>query len=112
MSYSMAHYNGQCIMHSEVCNELTDLYRRKNHDYGDSFHQEYAEDGILVAKFHLAEKFNRFKKLIKAEGEVKTESVRDTLIDLANYAIMTVMELDAEAEKLKEQEGARPNDEV
>jgi hypothetical protein len=36
----------------------------------------------------------RLKQLIKQEAQVKDESIRDTVLDLANYAIMTVMELD------------------
>lgn len=43
----------------------------------------------------LGDKLARFKSLTKSEvQEVKDESIRDTLIDLANYAIMTVLELD------------------
>ena len=43
----------------------------------------------------LGDKLARFKSLTKSGvQEVKDESIRDTLIDLANYAIMTVLELD------------------
>ena len=34
---------------------------------------------------------NRTKSLIKKEAQVKDESIKDTLLDMANYAIMTVM---------------------
>lgn len=81
-------------MHRKICEELTELYRKKNHDYGDSFHLSYAKWGLPMAAIRLEDKLNRFETLIKAEREVKDESIRDTLIDLANYAIMTVMELD------------------
>ena len=27
--------------HAAICKELTELYARKNHDYGDSFHITY-----------------------------------------------------------------------
>ena len=41
------------------------------------------------------DKMRRLKQLAKGNtARVKTESIRDTLMDLANYAIMTVMELD------------------
>lgn len=39
----------------------------------------------------------RFKKLSRNAAEyglVEDESIRDTLMDLANYAIMTVLEID------------------
>lgn len=86
--------NNNCVMHHKICEELTNLYRKKNHDYGDSFHKSYEEFGLTMAAIRLDDKLNRFKTLIKSESKVKDESIRDTLIDLANYAIMTVMELD------------------
>lgn len=50
-------------------------------------------------------KLARFKSLTKSGvQEVKDESIRDTLIDLANYAIMTVLEMDDQ--KLEE----KPNE--
>ena len=34
----------------------------------------------------------------KGENKVKNESLRDSLIDLANYAVMTIIELDKRCE--------------
>ncbi len=80
-------------MHKEICEELNTLYRKKNHDYGDSFHITYEKWGLPMAAIRLSDKMQRFETIIRAENQVN-ESIRDTLIDLANYAIMTVMELD------------------
>ena len=81
--------------HMEICKELNDLYERKNRDYGDSFHISFEEEGMAMARIRLGDKINRFKTLTKSGGQqVQEESIRDTLIDLANYAIMTVMEID------------------
>lgn len=78
-------------MHREICEEINGLYARKNHDYGDSFHQTFVEEGMAMARIRLGDKFNRFKTLSRSgEQKVNDESIRDTLIDLANYAIMTV----------------------
>lgn len=85
--------------HRMVCDELNKLYEKKNHDYGDSFHKSYEEFGLTMAAIRLADKLNRFKTLIKVESKVKDESIRDTLIDLANYSILTIMEIDRESEK-------------
>lgn len=82
--------------HLQLCSELNELYARKNHDYGDSFHKTWIEEGEAVARIRLSDKLERFKKLTKADQRVSDESIRDTLLDLANYAIMTVMELDRE----------------
>ena len=82
-------------MHREICEEINDLYARKNHDYGDSFHQTFVEEGMAMARIRLGDKFNRFKTLSRSEEQkVSDESIRDTLIDLANYAIMTVLEME------------------
>ncbi len=82
--------------HKELCEGLNALYAKKNHDYGDSFHQTFVEEGMAMARIRLGDKFNRFKTLSRQSGEqlVKDESIRDTLLDLANYAIMTVLEME------------------
>ena len=82
-------------LHKEICTEINELYAKKNHDYGDSFHQTYVEEGMAMARIRLGDKFNRFKTLSRGnEQKVNDESIRDTLIDLANYAIMTVLEME------------------
>lgn len=81
--------------HAEICKEINNLYERKNHDYGDSFHQTFVEEGMAMARIRLGDKFSRFKTLSRGgEQKVNDESIRDTLIDLANYAIMTVVEME------------------
>lgn len=83
--------------HLKICEELNSLYAKKNHDYGDSFHLTYIEEGMAMARIRLGDKFNRFKSLSRTnKQEVKDESIRDTLIDLANYAIMTILEMENE----------------
>lgn len=87
--------NTKVKAHKEICEYLNNLYERKNHDYGDSFHQTFVEEGMAMARIRLGDKFSRFKTLtLKGSQQVQDESVRDTLLDLANYAIMTVMEMD------------------
>lgn len=80
-------------LHREICEEIHDLYELKNHDYGDSFGKGFKEYGLIMPVIRLEDKLNRFKQLVNGEGMVKDESVEDTLIDLANYAIMTVLEM-------------------
>lgn len=81
--------------HAAICAEINKLYEQKNHDYGDSFHQTFVEEGMAMARIRLGDKFNRFKTLSRnGDQQVKDESIRDTLIDLANYAIMTVLEME------------------
>lgn len=80
-------------IHKEICAELSSIYERKNNDYGDSFSKSYAEYGDVMSAIRLEDKLNRYKSLIKTNNQmVKDESIEDTLLDLANYAIMTVIE--------------------
>lgn len=86
--------------HLQLCKILNEVYTKKNHDYGDSFHQTFMEEGFAMARIRLTDKLNRFKALTrKSEQLVKDESIQDTLMDLANYALMTIMEM-REAEGL------------
>lgn len=85
-------YGNKVRHHASICEELNEIYARKNHDYGDSFGKGYAEYGMVMAVIRLEDKLNRIKSLLKAEALVKDESINDTLMDLANYAIMTVIE--------------------
>lgn len=86
---------GNVIRHAEICDEIKALYADKNADYGDSFHKTFIEEGMAMPRIRLTDKLERFKRLTKFGGQnVKDENIRDTLIDLANYAIMTVMELE------------------
>ena len=83
--------------HRNLCLELNKIYEAKNHDYGDSFHQTYLEEGFAMARIRLSDKLNRFKSLSKGSNqEVKDESMIDTLMDLANYALMTILEIEEE----------------
>ena len=77
-----------------VLQEISDMYHRKNHDYGDSFRKSLQEFGLVAAVVRMCDKMERIKTLAKGEeAKVQDEKIRDTLMDLANYAIMTVMEL-------------------
>lgn len=84
-------------LHYNLCTELNRLYAIKNADYGNSFHNTWTEEGYAMARIRLSDKLNRFKTLTqKSESGqmVLDESIRDTLMDLANYALMTVLEID------------------
>lgn len=79
-------------MHRRICEELTKTYVKKNTDYGDSYGQLRARypDSILIRVF---DKFSRLERLLKGnKALVEDESIEDTLLDLANYAIMEVVE--------------------
>lgn len=75
----------------QVQEEAHALFTSKNADYGDAF-ANHGPIGVLV---RLGDKIQRLQKITKTKVHlVKTESLRDTLIDLHNYAAMAVMLLD------------------
>ena len=76
-----------------LANEMTDLYARKNRDYGNSFDKSMDKHGLVVSVIRMGDKVNRLQSLVakKGEAEVKDESIADTFMDLACYAIMTLM---------------------
>lgn len=77
---------------AEITAAMLDVYKKKNHDYGDSFSDMLSEEGLVVSRVILGVKYNRFKKLSGGEQAlVSNEPIEDTLLDLANYAIMTLM---------------------
>ena len=81
--------------HACIVEGLTQLYQRKNKDYGDSFGMGMKKYGMTMPLIRLEDKLNRLVSLVTSgEQHVKDESIRDTLLDLANYAIMTVVEKD------------------
>ena len=75
----------------QIVDGMSELYTRKNHDYGDSFTQTVDEFGLVAPAIRLSDKLNRFKSLIKSPSQVTDEKLEDTLIDMASYAIMTVI---------------------
>ena len=92
-------HNRDCKLtrHKAICDGIHDLYERKNHDYGDSFGQSFRDHGILAGVIRIEDKFNRLKTLAGgAEQKVQDESIRDTLRDMANYAIMTLLEMEGD----------------
>lgn len=78
----------------KIQDEKVDIYIRKNRDYGNSFDKSLDEDGLLVAKIRMMDKLNRFARLISNDSQVTDETLRDTLIDLSNYADMAVRWMD------------------
>ena len=74
-----------------VQKEGLELFMKKNADYGDAF-ATYGPVGVIV---RMGDKINRLTSVSKnGVALVDSESLRDTLIDLHNYAAMAIMLLD------------------
>lgn len=81
-------------LHQEILDYLHGLYVAKNADYGNSVHDTYKKYGLTSFLVRMEDKLNRVRSLNqKGEAAVKDEKIEDTLLDLANYAILAVIEL-------------------
>lgn len=86
-------------IHAKLCEELTQIYYNKNQDYGDSFAIVRAKvpDAIRV---RLWDKMLRLDNLLSgADALVQSETIEDTLKDMANYCLMELIERQLEKEK-------------
>lgn len=81
---------GDYYKYSTILKRMDDTHTRKNNDYGDAAYQGYKELGDAYYIVQLHNKISRLKSLTinRKTQMVKDESIDDTLLDLANYAIM------------------------
>lgn len=87
-------YNSKVERFKQLTGEMSALYARKNKDYGDSFSNMYREWGPMYPMSRMQEKLSRAIQLMRSgEAQVTEEKVADTLLDLANYALMTILEI-------------------
>ena len=88
-----------------ITSKMIETYEKKNHDYGDSFGKSLDKFGLIASVVRMGDKMDRIESLInksiqnpaypsvsvKDVNLVKDESIKDTLLDLANYAVMTLV---------------------
>ena len=86
-----------------IVNEMADLYEKKNSNYGDSFGQLFKELGPTAGLVPLWNKLHRATSLVKGNKN-NFESLEDTFKDLACYAIMNLIEMEAQKDKKHEEE--------
>lgn len=73
----------------KIQGECKEIFEKKNKDYGDAFAQ-YGTAGVLV---RISDKMSRFTNISKRglKISVSDETLKDTLMDLHNYAAMAIM---------------------
>ena len=85
----------------QALNEMGDVFAIKNQKYGNSFELSLDKYGLIAALTRISDKFNRIENLILTNDKgTADESVIDTLLDMANYCVMTAVYIhNAEREK-------------
>lgn len=79
------------VQFRKIVEEMAKLYEEKNSNYGDSFGKLYNDLGATAGLVPLHNKLDRLTNLLKGNAN-NFESIEDTFIDLANYAIMNLIE--------------------
>lgn len=98
-------YEERAASHQQLLQQIHRMYRAKNRDYGSSFSTLYDTYGLISPIIKLEDKLSRLRNLAKSDEIcVKDESIEDTLLDLANYAIMTVLEMRREKESFNSED--------
>lgn len=78
----------------QITDEMVNLYERKNSDYGNSIHDTYMKYGAVAYLVRMEDKINRVRSLTQSNNQKVDEKIKDTLIDLANYSILMLLELE------------------
>ena len=74
--------------------DALELFTKKNIDYGDAF----AKFGVIGVLMRIEDKIQRSLSITKnGVNLINDESMRDTLLDLHNYAAMALILLDEKA---------------
>jgi hypothetical protein len=81
------------LAHRALLDELSATFARKNADYGDSFAESVREHGLIAAVVRIGDKYRRIVSLLRNPAQVR-ETMRDTLMDCANYCVMAVMAIE------------------
>lgn len=81
----------------DIVDNMFKVYKAKNHDYGSSVQDTYEDYGDVSFLVRITDKLNRLKTLCKSDVEAKVadEKIEDTILDLANYAILFKITRDA-----------------
>ena len=74
--------------YKKIVTETMELCVKKNKDYGSSVEDTFEKFGDISYLVRITDKYNRICSLLNREGEVKDESIDDTIRDMANYSFL------------------------
>ncbi len=83
-----------------ACDFLKGILKSKNKDYDNSFEKTVKEYGLITIPITLEHKLRRITNIIKGhKPHCLEEQIDDSLMDLAGYALLSVVVLDNRREK-------------
>lgn len=99
----MSTFNKRIENYKRLQADMLQTFVNKDSDYGDSFGKTFGKYGIVSAMTRMSDKMNRIDNLTSinfrshiSDSDTKMkvdESIEDTLLDLANYAMLTYLEI-------------------
>lgn len=96
IDYSKKEYDREVRRFKELTTKMYETFKKKRNDYGPSTRETWEKYGPVSMLVRMDDKMNRFKNLAIDDTKrlVEDESIKDTLLDLANYALITILELE------------------
>lgn len=96
MIYHKNEYYSEVRRFKELTTKMYETFKKKRNDYGPSTRETWEKYGPVSMLVRMDDKMNRFKNLAIDDTKrlVEDESIKDTLLDLANYALITILELE------------------
>ncbi len=94
-------------LYNRIVEKMQKTFLAKNHDYGNSFAttwREFGDKGPITGVAQISHKYHRLLNLTLGTKPQVDESIDDTLMDMANYCILTLMELQKDRANKNEKE--------
>lgn len=104
---SCAPWMSDAERYSRIVDKMQETFLAKNHDYGNSFAttwKEFGDKGPVTGVVQISHKYHRLLNLTLGAKAKVDESIDDTLMDMANYCILTLMELEKDRARKNEKE--------
>lgn len=85
----------EIVIFNGLTKKMSRTFARKRSDYGQTTTETYNKFGPISMLTRMHDKLGRLDNLLgKAQkSKVLDESIEDTLLDLANYALITILEI-------------------
>lgn len=84
----------EIALFNKLTQEMSETFAKKRNDYGQTTTETFKKFGPVSMLTRMHDKMGRLDNLLTNNREnMVGEKVEDTLLDLANYALITILEL-------------------
>lgn len=93
--------NREIGIHKDICAKIHQTFISKRQDYGNTTEESLKRYGPSAMLTRIYDKHERLNNLLLGNKMPNNESIQDTLLDMANYCIIWIMEMTKEYENAK-----------